>query len=175
MLHTLQDDDMRNHIRSLMLENKSIVEICREIGITENTWYLNYWRNTEMFRDFINGVKKEIFLNKAEAISNKIMEADSTEDVRVLAIQQKEAEFLRETLGKDNYSKKTEIDNTTPITINVKSYNNEVSSPIINDTTKQISEPVKDVAQYRLSDTKDSIDTDNKTGCNKSVHVNDNK
>jgi hypothetical protein len=130
MLHTLQDDDIRNHIRSLMLNGETIKSICDTIGITENTWYVNFYRNTEQFRDFINGVKKELFLREAEKVSIEVMSADHTDDVRVLAIKQKEAEFLRETLGKDNYSKKTEIDNTTPITINVKSYNDTLAQPV---------------------------------------------
>ena len=53
-------------------------------------------------------MKKEEFLRNAESISRKVFNRDD-DTAKTLAIQQKEAEFLRETLGKDlGYSKRIE-------------------------------------------------------------------
>ncbi len=153
---TLQDDDVQNKFRTLYMQNKGIQEIMEILGIPYGTYLSAYYRNTHNIRDFVNALKKERFLALAEDFSNKLMNTAEDEDVRFYAIKQKEAEFLRETLGKDNYSKKTEIDNTTPITINVKSYETEKKALVShNENIKTLESPtVKvDVAKDILCDT----------------------
>lgn len=152
MSMSLKEIDTQNKIRSLYLEGKNYKQIQEELNIPAGSWDSIYYRNEYGFRDFIQSIKKEYFIMKAEEFSRKLLNIDEQDDARMYAIKQKEVEFLRETLGKDNYSKKTEIDNTNPITINVKSYNNdiksysnELSSPTINDTTKQLKENNSDV------------------------------
>ena len=152
---SLREIETLQKIRTLYLEGKNYKTIQAELDIPAGSWDSIYYRNEYGFRDFINSIKRERFLKEAEKVSDQIMEADHSEDVRILAIKQKEAEFLRETLGKDQYSKKTEIDNSAPITINVKSYNENIKSvdipvndlrvslPADEKTTPRISEPVK--------------------------------
>jgi hypothetical protein len=65
--------------------------------------------NTHGFRDWLFEVKKERFLLKIEALSDDILDMDTENDAKLLAIKQKEAEFVRETLLNDRgYTKRVE-------------------------------------------------------------------
>jgi hypothetical protein len=117
---SLMDQSTQNKIRSLILDGKEYKEIQQEINLPAGTWDNAYYLNKYGFRDFIDHVKTEVFLLEAEKISRKVTK--HTEDsAKILAIQQKEAEFLRETLGKDRgYSKRLEtlglnINKTEPL------------------------------------------------------------
>jgi hypothetical protein len=105
---SLLENNTRNKVRSLWLEGLNIKTICETLGVGVGTWEEYYWNNKQGFRDFIQEVKKEEFLRNAESISRKVFNRDD-DTAKTLAIQQKEAEFLRETLGKDlGYSKRIE-------------------------------------------------------------------
>ena len=92
----------------MWLQGLPITDICSTLGISTGTWDGYYYLNKNGFRDFIQEVKKEEFLRNAESISRKVFTRDD-DSAKTLAIQQKEAEFLRETLGKDlGYSKRIE-------------------------------------------------------------------
>lgn len=147
MISNLHDDEVRNKLRSLLMDGKNFKESMEVLDISIGTFDAAYWRNTQGLRDFINDVKKEMFLKEAEKLSHEIMNTSHEDDARILAIKQKEAEFLRETLGKDIYSKKTEIDQQQPITINVNSLKDRLPEPI--DTQPKALQ--SDVAQYTLS------------------------
>ncbi len=118
---TLQDDSVKFSIRTLWLQGKSIKDIQAELGIPMGTWDSAFWRNTHGFRDFFFEIKKEKMLLQAERVSDKIMNMEAVETAKMLAIQQKEAEFIRETQGKDmGYSKRIEtiglnINKTEPL------------------------------------------------------------
>ncbi len=102
-------DDKRNRIRTLWFDGESIKNICENIGVSVGTWDNYYYLNKYGFRDFVNSVKKEVFINNAEKISKEITSIDAKNNAKLLSIKQKEAEFLRETLGKDvGYSKRVE-------------------------------------------------------------------
>ena len=106
---SLQDNDTRNKIRSLWLNGKNIITIQGILGIANGTWDNAYYLNKYGFRDFITHVKKEKFLQLAESVSGEILNMQTTENAKMLAIKQKEAEFIRETLLKDHgYSKRIE-------------------------------------------------------------------
>ena len=126
---SLKENDTLQKIRTLYLDGRNYKQIQEELLIPAGSWDSIYYRNEYGFRDFINSIKKERILRAAEEFSDKLMSTDELDDARMYAIKQKEAEFLRETLGKDNYSKKTEVDNSQPITINVKSYND--NTPVL--------------------------------------------
>lgn len=105
---SLSDDSLKGKIRTLWLQNESIKSICETLGIPIGTWDSYYFLNKYGFRDFVNSVKKEAFVNSAEKVSREIMEME-VKSAKVLSIKQKESEFLRETLGKDmGYSKRIE-------------------------------------------------------------------
>ena len=107
---SLIDNDTRFKIRSLWLEGKTIKEIQSTLDISEGTWDNYFYLDKYGFRNFILDVKKEYMLTMSEKTSDKILSYKTTaKDVRLLQIQQKEAEFLRETQGKDlGYSKRIE-------------------------------------------------------------------
>jgi len=106
---SLRDDEVKNKIRTLYMDGKSMYEISDILGIPKGTIDSAYWRNTHNIRDFFNDLKKELFLRKAEKVSNEIMALQGDKNAKILSIKQKEAEFLRETLGKDQgYSKRIE-------------------------------------------------------------------
>jgi hypothetical protein len=118
---TLQNDDTRNKFRTLYLQGKEPREILGILGISENTFWGAVWRNTQGLRDFYNDCKAEKYITKTEDISRTILDMDTNaiSDKR-LATQQKEAEFIRETLGKNLYSKRIEQtgkDGATPMPI----------------------------------------------------------
>ena len=105
---SLLEQDTKGKIRTMWLNELSITDICKTLDVSTGTWDNYYWLNKNGFRDFINDVKKEYFLASAEKTSVKVLKKDD-ESAKILAIQQKEAEFLRETLGKDlGYSKRIE-------------------------------------------------------------------
>lgn len=120
--NTLKDDEVRNRARSLYLQDKSIKSIQEELGVNEKQWEASYYLDIQGFRSFWLEVKKEKMLKDAEAVSNKILKMKDVENnAKMLAIQQKEAEFIRETQGKDmGYSKRIEtiglnINKTEPL------------------------------------------------------------
>ncbi len=106
----LANDDIRKKIRTLYLDDKNMKEIREILGINVNTWDSAYYDNRHGFRDFMDIVKKTKFLMETERVSRKILSMDTTNNAKMLTIQQKEAEFVRETLLKDHgYTKRSEV------------------------------------------------------------------
>ena len=106
----LKETDTRAKIRVRFIKGMEIKEIIEDLGIPEGTWDSSYWRNTHGLRDFVAEIKKERSLKLVENVSNNILTMDTTENPRMLAIKQKEAEFIRETLLKDHgYTKRSEV------------------------------------------------------------------
>ena len=105
---TIFNDEYKNKFRTLMLEGKTIKETNEILGFNQGSFDGYYYQNKYGLRDFVNDVKKEITHRTCEAFSKKLMSKESEDNAKVLAIQQKEAEFLRETLLKDTYSKRIE-------------------------------------------------------------------
>jgi hypothetical protein len=103
------DENIKGRIRTLWLKDLPIVDICKELNLNTGTWDNYYYLNKNGFRDFVNSIKKEKFLQNAETISKEVFEIKAENNAKLLSIKQKEAEFLRETLGKDlGYSKRIE-------------------------------------------------------------------
>jgi len=117
------DPEFRHKFRTLYLQDeKPLYEIVKELGIPRGTFDNYVYTNFHGLRDFFHDVKKELILHKTEQVSRKILAFDTnTINDKKLAIQQKETEFLRETLGKDQgYSKRIEtiglnINKTEPL------------------------------------------------------------
>ena len=134
-------EELTLQIRNLYLKGHNYVEIQELLDIPANTWDTWIYRDTqgnglsqEGFRTFINKIKVERLVKKAEKLSDEILEMNHysmKEDSEVintdlLRVKQKESEFVRETLAKDSYSKKTNTDLTSkgeqiviPTTINI--------------------------------------------------------
>ena len=107
-------DELLSKIKELILEGKKESEIYTELEIPRSTWTCWKFGNYTGFHTFISNWRREYKLNLAENVSEEILEAISLSeegkiDIQLLNLKQKEAQFLRETLGKDSYSKRTEV------------------------------------------------------------------
>ena len=105
---TVFNEDIKNKFRTLYLEDKEIKEINIILNINQNTFDSYIYQNKHGLREWYNELKKERTMKTCEAFSKKLMKKEAEDNAKVLAIQQKEAEFLRETLLKDTYSKRIE-------------------------------------------------------------------
>lgn len=106
---SLIDESTRDKIRTLWLKGLDIRQIQKELNIAEGTWDHAYYKNYHGFRDFCLTVKKQAILQSAEKVSAEIMATPSDGNAKILSIKQKEAEFLRETIGKElGYTKRIE-------------------------------------------------------------------
>jgi len=145
---TIQTDEIKNKIRTLYLEGLNYKQIMDSLDIKEPTWYTWFYRNTNGFRDYINDIEKELLIRQARQNLKEVINMDiPLDDPRWLKIKTDVSQFIAETLDKDNFSKKQEIDQTQPITINVNSLKDRLPEPI--DTqSKQLD---NNVAQYTLS------------------------
>jgi hypothetical protein len=101
-------------IRKRIITGMLNIEIQDELDILPSTWDSWYYRNTQGFRENLIRWKGERYLKKAEKLSGEIMDMPHVirdeVNTKILSIKQKEAEFLRETLGKDEgYTKRNEL------------------------------------------------------------------
>lgn len=157
---SLQNDDVKNKIRTAMLGGKEILQIQNEMEIPAGTWDACYWRNTQGFRDFIDNVKKQRFLKSAEAVSEEITNIDAQGSAKLLAIKQKEAEFLRETLGKDmGYSKRIEtigfnVNKTEPLDDEQR----KKIDKLLNIDKKEVIDVTGDVLERVVDDVSQRVD-----------------
>lgn len=111
-------DKLFKEIRDLVHSGKNFVEIAKATGIDVQKLY--NWRS-DNFLGFDNRVRTwqlEAKLNKAERRSEEILSMptrgdDGKVDTGLTSIIQRESQFVRETLGKQIYSKKVEQDITS--------------------------------------------------------------
>ncbi len=107
----LDDEQFLLKIRELVLANTNEKEIAKTLDIPISTWDYWKWKNYQSFSDKLLSYKHERMLNKAEANLEVLQES---EDERV-ALQANT--FIMETVGKKNYSKKTETEGTLKIEV----------------------------------------------------------
>ena len=106
---SLLDTDVRNKIRTKYLDGKNFKEIQLEMGISAGNWDSQYYLDRQGFRSFVLDIKRQYMLQEAERVSGEILSLKAENNAKLLSIMQKEAEFLRETQGKDlGYSKRIE-------------------------------------------------------------------
>lgn len=97
-------------IRAQVLEGKTYISIQANLGVKPDTWDRWVYDNYQDFRTNLNNWKHERMLKQAEGFSDELMDMSHHLAHKVLAIKQKEAEFLRETLGKTiGYTKRNEL------------------------------------------------------------------
>lgn len=121
MSKTLLTDELTLQIRKLVVDGMPYVEIQSLLDISENTWESWQYRDTHGFRVNLNNWKNEFFIRQAEKVSREILALSPIKtiirgkdvlvkiDNDLLRTKQKEAEFLRKTLAKnDGYASRTE-------------------------------------------------------------------
>ena len=112
--HEILTDDLTLSIRSFVLAGISYKEIQEKLSIHSETWDGWVWRDYKGFRKDLNSWKAERLVKKSEKLSEDILDAihlkeDGKIDTDILRVKQKEAEFVRSTLGKnEGYSTRTE-------------------------------------------------------------------
>lgn len=99
----LDDEQFLLKIRELTLEYKNDKEIAEILEIPIGTWDYWKWKNYQGFADKLLSYKHERILRKAESNVEVLL---ASEDERVAADITK---FSLETLGKANYSKRSEL------------------------------------------------------------------
>jgi len=108
---TLLTDSLILQIRAEVLKGKEVGEVAKTLGLNEKTVY--DWRanNYLGITDKWNAWETQRMLVQAEEFSKKLMNMSTIDengriDQRLVAIQQKESEFLREKLliARDKYN-----------------------------------------------------------------------
>jgi hypothetical protein len=109
-------EEMTLKIRGLYLSGKNYITIQEELGISPNTWDSWVYKDYKDFRKKLTSWKWERFVRKSEGLSEEILSTPHLDekglvDTNVLRIKQKEAEYVRSTLGKkDGYSTLQEVE-----------------------------------------------------------------
>lgn len=111
-------EELFAQIKECILNGKTLRETAEISQIPESTLYTWHFKNYLNIADKIEGWKRDRKLILADITSDLIqtlpsIDAEGKVDKELLKIKQKEAEFIRETLGKVVYSKRTETDITT--------------------------------------------------------------
>jgi len=115
-------EELTLKIRQLVLEGKTYKDIQETLYIPDNTWDTWIYKDYKDFRKNLQSWKAERLIKKTEKLSEEILDMSyisTREDKEVintdiLRVKQKEAEFVRETLGKADYSKKVEQEVSNP-------------------------------------------------------------
>lgn len=102
-------------IRALVLENVKYKDIQEKLEIPDNTWDAWVYKDYKDFRKNLNSWKTERLLKKSEKLSEEILDIVHINekggvDTDILRVKQKESEFIRGTLGKEEgYSTRSEL------------------------------------------------------------------
>lgn len=107
-------EELTLKIRALVLEGKKYIEIQQILELSSDTWDTWVYKDYKDFRKNLNSWKQERLLKKSEVLSEEILDIDHNSgnkiDTDILRVKQKESEFVRKTLGKDEgYSDRTEL------------------------------------------------------------------
>lgn len=100
-------------IRAYVLDGFNYNKIQETLEISSNTWDAWVYKDYKDFRKNLNSWKKERLLKKSEKLSEEILDMEHNKEGMplpdILRIKQKESEFVRSTLGKDEgYSERVE-------------------------------------------------------------------
>jgi hypothetical protein len=103
----LKDDQFLLKIRELVLNGDTEEIMQQKLDIPKGTWDYWKWKNYESFQDKLLSYRHERMLRKAE-LNIEVLQESEDERVNLQANT-----FVLETLGKKDYSKKTETDITS--------------------------------------------------------------
>jgi hypothetical protein len=111
---TLLTDELFRKIKQGILDGLTLRDIAKQSELNESTLYNWSSENYLNLADKIEGWKRDRKLLLADITSDTIqtlpvVDENGKLDKELLKIKQKEAEFIRETLGKQHYSKRTEL------------------------------------------------------------------
>lgn len=100
-------------IRELVLDGMKYKDIQQILELSSNTWDTWVYKDYKDFRKNLNSWKAERLIKKSERLSEDILDTphlgkDKIE-TDILRIKQKESEFIRKTLGKEEYSERAEL------------------------------------------------------------------
>jgi hypothetical protein len=107
----LDDEQFLLKIRDLVIENRTEKEITEILDIPVGTWDYWKWKNYQGFSDKLLAYKHERMIKKAEA-NLEVLQESEDERVNLQANT-----FVLETLSKNKYSKKTELDGKVKLEI----------------------------------------------------------
>lgn len=108
-------DEVTLQIRALVLQGVKYKEIQEQLRIPDNTWDAWVYKDYKDFRKNLSSWKRERLLKKSEKLSEEILDinhinGEGDVDTDILRVKQKESEFVRQTLGKEEgYSTRTEM------------------------------------------------------------------
>lgn len=115
--------ELFSKIKERVLEGDDLRKIANTLQISESSLYTWHFKNYLNLADKIAGWRRDRKLMKAEMFSDELLDMSVRQPVitedgvqydvinpHILRTKQKEAEFVRETLGKDiGYSKRSEL------------------------------------------------------------------
>lgn len=102
-------------IKQSILDGNDLRKTAKVCGIPESTLYTWHGDNYLNISDKVENWKRDRKLMLSENVSEVVLtlayidEETGKIDKEILKLKQKEAEFVRETLGKTNYSKRSEL------------------------------------------------------------------
>lgn len=108
-------DELTLQIRALVLDGIMYKDIQSRLDIPDNTWDAWVYKDYKDFRKNLISWKKERLIKKSEKLSEEILDIIHIDekgkvDTDILRVKQKESEFVRGTLGKDEgYSTRSEL------------------------------------------------------------------
>ncbi len=110
---TMLDKELLAKIEEHVVDGGSLASFAKQSGMSESTLYDWSYKNVSSLNDNMKTWRLMAKLKKAEQRAEEILslplqDPDGKIDGSVLRAVQKEAEFIRETLDKENYSKRTE-------------------------------------------------------------------
>jgi len=109
----LQDDQFLLKIRDLVLEGATEEVMQQKLDIPKGTWDYWKWKNYESFQDKLLAYKHERMIRKAE-MNIEVLQDSEDEKVNLQANT-----FVLETLGKKNFSKRSEVTGADGESINM--------------------------------------------------------
>ena len=139
-------DELFKEIKRSILDGNDLKETAKICEINEGTFYVWHSNNYLNLADKIDGWKRDRKLMLADITSDTIQtlpvfDDNGKLDKELLEIKQKEAEFIRETLGKQHYSKRSELtgkdgSNLVPVDEEIKSKIDNAITNYLNDHTR---------------------------------------
>lgn len=153
---SLSDESTKTKFRTLFLEGKEIKEILAILNIPKGTFDAYYYLNKYALRDFMQDVKREKMIADAERVSKEILNLDANNNAKMLAIKQKESEFIRETQGKElGYSRRIE---TIGFNVNKNEPLDDDQKAQLDKILKKTGNKVKDVDFTAVDNSVDNVD-----------------
>lgn len=139
-------EELTLQIRQLVLEGILYKDIHERLDILPGTWDKWYYEDYKGFRRNIQSWKAERLIRKAEKLSEEILTANHIGDngkyeTDLLRVKQKESEFIRSTLGKnEGYSSRNELTGADgkDLVITWQDDNNTLQTPNTNEGVSQL-------------------------------------